>query len=225
MGYMRQPSQKARPRKTAPKKPKAQDAARAPQRARGKQRVAALLDAAAAVFVEKGYEAATMAEVAARASAAIGSLYQFFPNKELLAGTLRAQYGDALYDGLAALRDRAGAWNEEQLADGLLSGWLAFLEQHPGFMALVEAQAGLDAARAAGVRMRMRQLISEILRAHAPRLSQQKAASVATAVLQTLKGAAALRIEAELPERNAVLDQLRLMLRLYLKEQLKGKLR
>ncbi|HEX6959713.1 MAG TPA: TetR family transcriptional regulator [Ferrovibrio sp.] len=214
-------------RKAAPKAvPRAtQDEARTPQRERGKQRVAALLDAAAAIFAEKGYEAATMAEIAARAGAAIGSLYQFFPNKELLAGTLRAQYGDALYDDLAALREKAGAWTEEQLAEGLLSGWLDFLERHPGFMALVEAQAGLDAARAADVRARMRQLIAGILQAHAPHLSQQGAASIATAVLQTLKGAAALRIEAELPERTAVLDQLRLMLQLYLKSQLGGKSR
>jgi len=50
--------------------------ARAPKRARGKQRVAELLEAAAAVFAEKGYEAATMTEIAARARAPIGSLYQ-----------------------------------------------------------------------------------------------------------------------------------------------------
>ncbi len=65
--------------------------ARLPKRARGKQRVAALLQAAAAVFAEKGYEAATMTEIAARAGAPIGSLYQFFPVKEALADTLGAE--------------------------------------------------------------------------------------------------------------------------------------
>ena len=54
-------------------------------RRRGRERVAALLAAAATVFAERGYEAATMTEVAARAGASIGSLYQFFPTKELLA--------------------------------------------------------------------------------------------------------------------------------------------
>src|ERR1700739_5084110 len=62
--------------------------ARAPKRARGKQRVADLLQPAAAVFAEKGYEAATMTEIAARAGAPIGSLYQFFPVKDALADTL-----------------------------------------------------------------------------------------------------------------------------------------
>ena len=59
-----------------------------PKRQRGKQRVAELLAAGAAVFAERGYAAATMTESAARAEAPIGSLYQFFPSKEALADTL-----------------------------------------------------------------------------------------------------------------------------------------
>ncbi len=69
-------------------------AARSPKRARGKERVAQLLEAATAVFAQKGYEAATMTEIAARAGAPIGSLYQFFPVKEALADTLVQQYVD-----------------------------------------------------------------------------------------------------------------------------------
>ena len=54
----------------------------------GRQRVAELLQAAAAVFQERGFEAATMAEIAARADAKIGSLYRFFPNKDAVADAL-----------------------------------------------------------------------------------------------------------------------------------------
>ena len=59
-----------------------QPIAKEPKRQRGKQRVAALIDAGAELFAEKGYEATTMTEIASRAGAAIGSLYQFFPSKE-----------------------------------------------------------------------------------------------------------------------------------------------
>ncbi|WNZ27240.1 TetR/AcrR family transcriptional regulator [Leptolyngbya sp. NK1-12] len=54
---------------------------RQPKQQRGKQRVEKILDAAAAVFDEVGYEAATTHMIAARAGTAIGSLYQFFPDK------------------------------------------------------------------------------------------------------------------------------------------------
>lgn len=54
---------------------------RQPKQQRGKQRVEKILDAAAAVFDEVGYEAATTHLIAAKAGTAIGSLYQFFPDK------------------------------------------------------------------------------------------------------------------------------------------------
>src|ERR1700761_2898172 len=80
---------------------------REPKRARGKQRVAELLQAAAEVFAEKGYEAATMTEIAARAGAPIGSLYQFFPVKDALADSLVQNYVALLAADLQALQARA----------------------------------------------------------------------------------------------------------------------
>ena len=54
---------------------------RQPQQQRSKDRVEAILLAAAEVFDEIGVEAATTHLIAARAGTAIGSLYQFFPDK------------------------------------------------------------------------------------------------------------------------------------------------
>jgi AcrR family transcriptional regulator len=55
-----------------------------PTQERGKKRVEAILDAAAEVFARAGFESATMDEIAAQAESSIGSVYQFFPNKEAL---------------------------------------------------------------------------------------------------------------------------------------------
>lgn len=54
---------------------------RQPKQRRGKERVEKILDAAALVFDEVGYDAATTHLIAAKAETAIGSLYQFFPDK------------------------------------------------------------------------------------------------------------------------------------------------
>jgi AcrR family transcriptional regulator len=54
---------------------------RQPKQQRGKERVEKILAAAATVFEEVGYEAATTHLIAAKAGTAIGSLYQFFPDK------------------------------------------------------------------------------------------------------------------------------------------------
>src|SRR5258708_9032332 len=98
-----------------------------PKRQRGKQRVAELLAAGAAVFAEKGYAAATMTEIAARAEAPIGSLYQFFPSKEALADTLAQSYIALLTPDLESLE--APARNLATAAP--LAGRFGVLRAHP----------------------------------------------------------------------------------------------
>ena len=94
--------------------------ARTPQRRNGKLRVAAILKAGAAVIAEKGYEAATMAEIAARSSTKIGSLYRFFPNKEVLANALIAHYHEGVHNAFDELDSRIQSLSISALADFLL---------------------------------------------------------------------------------------------------------
>jgi AcrR family transcriptional regulator len=54
---------------------------RQPKQQRSKERVDKILAAAAVVFEEVGYSAATTHLIAAQAGTAIGSLYQYFPDK------------------------------------------------------------------------------------------------------------------------------------------------
>src|SRR3984957_9321852 len=68
----------------------------APQQKRSERRLAAFLDAAAALFVEEGYEAATMTAIAERSVSSIGALYHYFPDKKATALTLVNQYGQKL---------------------------------------------------------------------------------------------------------------------------------
>lgn len=65
---------------------------RQPKQQRGKQRVEKILDAAAAVFDEVGYDAATTHQIAAKAGTAVGSLYQFFPNKAAIFNAMELRH-------------------------------------------------------------------------------------------------------------------------------------
>jgi AcrR family transcriptional regulator len=80
-------------------KPNRQRPALPPQRDVGRERVAALMTAAAQVIQERGFDSATMAEIAARADTKIGSLYRFFPSKDVP--------GEALLEHYSALVDSA----------------------------------------------------------------------------------------------------------------------
>jgi transposase-like protein/AcrR family transcriptional regulator len=65
---------------------------RQPQQKRGKQRVEKILVAAAEVFAEAGFAAATVQQIADRSSTAVGSIYQFFPDKLAIFNALFAEH-------------------------------------------------------------------------------------------------------------------------------------
>ncbi len=68
-----------------------------PQQKRGHQRVERILDAAAEIFDEVGFEAATTQMIANRAKTAIGSLYQFFPDKKAIFNALELRHIERVY--------------------------------------------------------------------------------------------------------------------------------
>jgi AcrR family transcriptional regulator len=99
-------------------------------------RVAAITEAAAAVIDEKGYEGATMAEIAARSGTKIGSLYRFFPNKESVADTILVgarENIDAVFDrfdasvnALSSAGKRGSRVGVSRSCEGGLDGGLAY---------------------------------------------------------------------------------------------------
>ena len=76
---------------------------RAPRQARGRLRIESILDAADVVLAEVGYEAATTNAIAARAETSIGSLYQFFPNKEAIMRALGLRYVERMRETFTPL--------------------------------------------------------------------------------------------------------------------------
>jgi AcrR family transcriptional regulator len=194
---------------------KSSEARRVPQRQRGHERVAALLDAAAACFVEKGYEATTMTEVAARAGASIGSLYQFFPTKEVLAQALLEQYAQAVYAELGKLAEQSMQWDTEELAERLCAFLVTFRKRHPAFVMLVES-APTPAADGMTIRRRIRAELQALLTRRAPHRSSEEMHAAAVVVQQMMKAATAIHMEPGMPGRQAALAQLHYAMQLYL---------
>lgn len=189
----------------------------APKRQRGHDRVAAILQASAALFLDKGYEAVTMTEIASASHTAIGSLYRFFPSKEAVADALLRQYTESLGAGLTHARVRVAALDPGARADGLtdaLVDFMAGLHAERGVaLALVDAR-GLDDSRRA-LRGAMLDSLQDLLGAVLPGASDARLQTMAPAVLHVLKGVA------QMPDGSApapaLLDEYRRMLRAYLK--------
>jgi AcrR family transcriptional regulator len=197
----------------------AASATRAPRRARGQLRVEALLAAAAEVFARKGFDAATMTEIAAQSDSSIGSLYQFFKTKEAVAdAVLRAQV-EALWANFDELAGRAASLGTPELGAELARLLAAFRAAHPSFARLVETPvASLELV--AGVRVRMRGKIVEVLARHRPQADRATLVAMAPAVQQAMKSGTQLAAEFEGDEREGAMRELERMLAGYLRERL-----
>jgi AcrR family transcriptional regulator len=185
-----------------------------PQRDVGRQRVAGLLQAAAAVFQERGFEAATMAEIAARADAKIGSLYRFFPNKNAVAEALMSQYDEALRAEFDAIHAHAADATPQELADILIDLLVKRHSKTRAFAALLDSRTDWTEAR----QQLRTQILADIKTASttcAPDLDDKEAEDVATVVLNNMKTMVGMTMK-DAPTTPGAPDQLRLMNRLYL---------
>jgi AcrR family transcriptional regulator len=191
--------------------------AKAPRRARGHARVASLLEAASAEFAEKGYEATTMTAIAARAKSSIGSLYQFFPTKEQVAGTLIDQYVTELEAVLERLSREVPSLELATVAGRLATLFVTFRKTHPAFVVLADVH-GLVLPGASGVRMRVRQGVARVLAALAPGLAPKEALFRAVIVQHFMKAAVTLSHDDTVDNRQAAMLEFQRVVQHYLED-------
>ena len=190
-------------------------ARRAPRRARGQLRVDALLASAATVFAQKGFDGATMTEIAAQADSSIGSLYQFFRTKEAVAEALLSMQMDALWRRFDDLAARAPALPTADLAREMVGFFAEFRAAHPSFATLVEMPRPVLPV-VVGVRVKVRERVQDVLARHAPQVDPARVEAMAPVVQHAMKTAIQLRGDLEEPMRAAATAELETMLVGYL---------
>ncbi|AQW55505.1 TetR/AcrR family transcriptional regulator [Streptomyces violaceusniger] len=98
-----------------------------PRQARAELTRQRILTAAAHVFAEYGYAAGTTNRIAEHARISIGSLYQYYPNKDAILAELVTRHLDA---GAAAIRDRQDEEEPDSLEEILRGFARTVIENH-----------------------------------------------------------------------------------------------
>ncbi len=189
---------------------------RVPQQERGERRVDGFLRAAASVITEKGYERATMCEIAQRSHSSVGSLYQFFPNKRSLAEALRNRYIKDIERSWITLAGQAAAMSAENLTRRVVELQIEVMKNHPVLFALLDVPP-ISHAR----RQRIQTRITEALTSHQPRMSKAAALRIASVVQQISRGLLSLYAQAGAYERIAIIEEFKSVLTGYLAPKLK----
>jgi AcrR family transcriptional regulator len=91
------------PRDTAMKEKCASKARRTPSQPRSKEKVAMIHAAAAELFSLHGYASTSTNKIARKAGISIGSLYQYFPGKDMILVSLRERHLEETKDFLQAV--------------------------------------------------------------------------------------------------------------------------
>lgn len=187
---------------------------RVPQQERGQQRVFALLNAASQVLAEKGYEAATMSEVAERADAAIGSLYQFFPNKQSIACALNTQCGEDIEKLWVPVLSETASLDVEQGLTRLIEVTVRYIDTHPVVLALQQTP---KSTWNKSVKLRLERHIATFLTRMNPTLTKGTAALHATICMRIIKTCSEHLLEIERHKRRRIVAEYKILLSCYAK--------
>lgn len=109
---------------------------RTPVQVRSVAKVARMLDACAEIVDEVGYEALSTTLIAERADVAIGSVYQFFPDKRAVVAALTQRNVEAYVDRLAERMSGGGLARWVDAVDVALDEYIDMHRNVPGFRTL-----------------------------------------------------------------------------------------
>jgi len=137
-----------------------------PSQQRSRVTVQAILEAAIHIFDEFGYAAGTTSRIASRAGVSIGSLYQYFPNKDSILTALAEQH---LAEGLALsvrLLEtlRTTSLGLELVLHDIVGHMITLHENNPGLHRLLYEEGLLPAQLRQTARQAEQFLIEEVAR-------------------------------------------------------------
>lgn len=195
---------------------------RLPQQSRGQRRINLILDAAEALFAEIGYDATTTNAIAARANTAIGSLYQYFPNKEAIVAALVTRFLEqmrlAFDEALRGADTQPGAPVGE-LLDRVLDPLLRLHARRSALLTVCFRLPQHDAELAPAAQALTQEIISRldaVVAQREPWLDAAKRRLHVTIVVEVVKGLLPLTAAPDGTQRPEVIAELKRLLRAYM---------
>lgn len=172
-----------------PTPPISRNARKAPRQARSTNTVEAIFEATIQVLLADGPGHLTTTRVAERAGVSVGSLYQYFPNKQALFHAVNERYLTMLAERVEAACNAHRGATYAQMADALVSTYVEVkIERRDVTAALYRAAAEVDVAGIVETMSRRIEAASEAMFATASNAKFRDLAAVNLTMLNVLCG-------------------------------------
>ncbi|MFB9241878.1 TetR/AcrR family transcriptional regulator [Massilia antarctica] len=113
---------------------------KAPRQARSQHMVEQILQATARILEERGYAGMNTNAVAARAGVSVGSVYQYFPNKDSLITALHERHGAQMYAAIDAILDGEAPRTLREHLAAMVHAWLVAHQVEPELHKVLEKE-------------------------------------------------------------------------------------
>jgi AcrR family transcriptional regulator len=171
-----------------PRKPPNISARKAPRQARSNRLVGDILEAAVRVLARDGAARFTTARVAERAGVSVGSLYQYFPNKEAILFRLQTDEWAQTSTLLESILADSARPPMQRLRDMVVTFFQSEWDEAPLRLALGDAApAYRDAPEARRQRQKSRRRALELFAELLPQLSPARRRLVGDLVMTTIR--------------------------------------
>lgn len=201
-------------------RPKSSAMRRQPKQVRSQERVHLILDVAEQLFIDQGYEQTTTRAIAAQAGVAIGSLYQFFPDKEAIVRALAHRYFEQEYRMFVQLHAELAEAEIAVYVDRMLDAFKRFADDHPGYRAVLGQLIDLVTVADASAINEFDQLMlvgmANFIAQRNAALSADRCELIATTVFKAANELLWLAFTREPQERHALLAEIKTMITAYL---------
>lgn len=192
---------------------------RRPRQVRSQERINRILDTAEQVFAEIGFESATTNLIASQAQTSIGSLYEFFPNKEAIAHALAERYIEQI-DGLYAnLFGMALSLEGSHVVELIVDGLDRFYRDHPAAVPLLNGNLTSPELAAAGasLQLALERRIEEIIAIRRPDFPQAKCHLISIVIGTASRSLLVRADQVPLSQRRALVREIDHMVTGYLR--------
>lgn len=194
---------------------------RQPKQIRSQERVHHILNVAEQLFIELGYEQTTTRAIAARAQVPVGSLYQFFPDKEAIVRALADRYFEQEYQMFVQLHTELADTEIDVYVDRIIDAFEQFADQHPGYRAVLGQLIDLITVADASVMNEYDQLmlagLANFLLQRNPNLDAARCELIATTIFKASNELLWLAFTRSETDRKLLLAETKTLITAYLK--------